>query len=85
MSSPSPQLWDGSWHPDRRVGLAHSWAMKGKLSFSCEAERLERRTKFDLAMIREIGYTNGIENYSRHLSFRAAGEPPDTLLDYFTL
>ncbi len=48
-----------------------------------EAERLERRTKFDLAMIREIGYTNGIENYSRHLSGRAAGEPPATLLDYF--
>ncbi|MFA6365192.1 MAG: excinuclease ABC subunit UvrB [Candidatus Paceibacterota bacterium] len=48
-----------------------------------EAERLERRTKFDLAMIREIGYCNGIENYSQHLSGRAAGEPPDTLLDYF--
>ncbi len=48
-----------------------------------EAERLERRTKFDLAMIREVGYTNGIENYSRHLSGRAAGSPPDTLLDYF--
>ena len=48
-----------------------------------EAERLERRTKADLAMIREIGYCNGIENYSRHLSGRAAGEPPSTLLDYF--
>jgi len=48
-----------------------------------EAERLERRTKFDMAMIREIGYCNGIENYSRHLSGRAAGEPPHTLLDYF--
>ncbi|MEK7512948.1 MAG: excinuclease ABC subunit B, partial [Patescibacteria group bacterium] len=48
-----------------------------------EAERLERRTKFDLAMIEEIGYCNGIENYSRHLSGRAAGEPPETLLDYF--
>jgi excinuclease ABC subunit B len=48
-----------------------------------EAERIERRTKADLAMIREIGYCNGIENYSRHLSGRAAGEPPDTLLDYF--
>ncbi len=48
-----------------------------------EAERLERRTKFDLAMIKEIGYCNGIENYSRHLSGRAAGAPPDTLLDYF--
>jgi len=48
-----------------------------------EAERLERRTKFDLAMIREVGYCHGIENYSRHLSGRAAGEPPDTLLSYF--
>ena len=48
-----------------------------------EAERLERRTKFDLAMMREVGYCHGIENYSRHLSGRAAGEPPATLLDYF--
>ncbi len=48
-----------------------------------EAERLERRTKFDTAMIREIGYCHGIENYSRHLSGRGAGEPPQTLLDYF--
>ncbi|RME55797.1 excinuclease ABC subunit UvrB [Candidatus Parcubacteria bacterium] len=48
-----------------------------------EAERLERRTKFDLAMMREVGYCHGIENYSRHLSGRKAGEPPDTLLSYF--
>ena len=48
-----------------------------------EAERIERRTKADLAMLREIGYCNGIENYSRHLSGRKAGEPPETLLDYF--
>ncbi len=48
-----------------------------------EAERLKRRTKYDLALIREIGYTNGIENYSRHFDGRAAGEPPYTLLDYF--
>lgn len=48
-----------------------------------EAERLERRTKFDIAMIREVGYCHGIENYSRHLSGRAAGEPPDTLFSYF--
>ena len=53
---------------------------EGKL---LEAERLERRTKFDLAMMREIGYCHGIENYSRHLSGRPAGEAPDTLLDYF--
>ncbi|MEK9173626.1 MAG: excinuclease ABC subunit UvrB [Patescibacteria group bacterium] len=48
-----------------------------------EAERLERRTKFDLAMIKEVGYCHGIENYSRHLSGRNAGDPPETLLDYF--
>jgi excinuclease ABC subunit B len=48
-----------------------------------EAERLERRTKNDVAMMREVGYCHGIENYSRHLSGRAAGEAPDTLLDYF--
>src|SRR3989304_4379875 len=48
-----------------------------------EAERLERRVKNDLAMIREIGYCHGIENYSRHLSGRPEGEPPATLLNYF--
>ncbi len=48
-----------------------------------EAERLERRTKFDIAMIRAVGYCHGIENYSRHLSGRGQGEPPATLLDYF--
>jgi excinuclease ABC subunit B len=48
-----------------------------------EAERLKRRTNYDLAMIREVGYCNGIENYSRHFSGKLAGEPPDTLLSYF--
>ncbi len=48
-----------------------------------EAERIERRTRYDIAMIEEVGYCHGIENYSRHLSGRAAGEPPDTLLNYF--
>ncbi len=48
-----------------------------------EAERIERRTLNDIAMIREAGYCHGIENYSRHLSGRPAGEPPATLLDYF--
>lgn len=47
-----------------------------------EAERLMQRTNFDLKMLRETGYTHGIENYSRQLSFRKAGEPPSTLLDY---
>lgn len=48
-----------------------------------EAERLKRRTTYDLALIREIGYTNGIENYSRHFSGKKPGEAPDTLLSYF--
>ena len=46
-------------------------------------ERLKRRTRYDLAMIKEVGYVKGIENYSRHLSGKAPGEPPDTLLAYF--
>jgi len=53
---------------------------EGKL---LEAERLARRTKNDMEMIRELGYCHGIENYSRHLSDRKAGEAPDTLLSYF--
>src|SRR5574341_849511 len=47
-----------------------------------EAQRLRQRTQFDLEMLREIGTCKGIENYSRHLSGRAAGEPPPTLMDY---
>jgi excinuclease ABC subunit B len=48
-----------------------------------EAQRIEERTQFDLEMIQEIGYCNGIENYSRHFTGRKPGEPPPTLLDYF--
>jgi excinuclease ABC subunit B len=48
-----------------------------------EAQRLEQRTKFDLEMMREIGYCAGIENYSRHIDGRPAGSPPWTLIDYF--
>jgi len=53
---------------------------EGKL---LEAERIKRRTNYDMAMIREIGYCSGIENYSRHLSGKKEGEPPETLLSYF--
>ncbi|MBM4301229.1 MAG: excinuclease ABC subunit UvrB [Deltaproteobacteria bacterium] len=52
---------------------------QGKL---LEAQRLEERTRFDLEMMKELGYCHGIENYSRHLTGRAPGEPPPTLLDY---
>jgi len=48
-----------------------------------EAQRLEQRTRFDLEMIREIGFCSGIENYSRHFTGRTPGAPPPTLLDYF--
>jgi excinuclease ABC subunit B len=54
-----------------------------KLGKLTEAERLERRTNYDLEMFRTIGYCNGVENYSRHLAGREAGEPPDTLIDFF--
>jgi len=50
-----------------------------------EAERLEKRTNYDLEMIKETGWCHGIENYSRHLEFRKPGSPPFTLLDYFEL
>jgi len=53
---------------------------RGKL---IEAQRIEERTLFDLEMMIEMGYCHGIENYSRHLTGRAPGEPPPTLLDYF--
>ena len=48
-----------------------------------EAQRLEQRTRYDLEMIREVGFTSGIENYSRHMDCRAPGSAPWTLLDYF--
>lgn len=48
-----------------------------------EARRIEERTRFDMEMLKEFGYCHGIENYSRHLSGRSAGDPPYTLIDYF--
>ena len=53
---------------------------EGKL---LEAERIKRRTNYDLAMLKEVGYCNGIENYSRHMSGKREGEPPETLLSYY--
>jgi excinuclease ABC subunit B len=53
---------------------------EGKL---LEAQRIEQRTRYDLEMMREVGYSSGIENYSRHLDQRAPGSPPWTLVDYF--
>jgi excinuclease ABC subunit B len=48
-----------------------------------EAQRIDQRTRYDLEMLREVGYCNGVENYSRHLAGRVAGEPPECLIDYF--
>jgi excinuclease ABC subunit B len=48
-----------------------------------EAQRLEQRTRYDLEMLREVGYCNGVENYARHLAGREPGSPPECLLDYF--
>jgi len=59
---------------------ASEFRSQGKL---LEAQRLEQRTKFDLEMIRELGYCPGIENYSRHFDARPAGTPPHTLVDFF--
>lgn len=56
------------------------FAKEGKI---LEADRLKRRTTYDLALIKEVGYCNGIENYSRHFSGKAPGEAPDSLLEYF--
>jgi len=53
---------------------------QGKL---LEAQRLEQRTRYDLEMLQEVGYCNGVENYSRHLAGRNAGDPPECLIDYF--
>jgi excinuclease ABC subunit B len=65
--------------PDELEGRLDELEQQEKL---LERQRLEQRTRFDLEMLREVGYCHGIENYSRHLTGRAPGEPPPTLLDY---
>src|SRR5690606_6670980 len=76
MSVPTRQMAMASI--DKELQMRHAeMEHNGKL---IEAQRLWQRTKFDLEMMREIGYCHGIENYSRHFSGRAPGEPPPTLL-----
>ncbi len=58
----------------------HLFESQGKL---LEAQRLEQRTKYDLEMLKEVGYCNGVENYARHLAGREKGTPPECLIDYF--
>jgi excinuclease ABC subunit B len=65
-----------------KVELEERLAQLRDLNKLVEAQRLEQRTRFDLEMMLELGYCSGIENYSRYLSGRQAGEPPPTLLDY---
>jgi len=66
-----------------RAELQESLQELRKVEKLLEAQRLEQRTNYDLELIEESGYCHGIENYSRHLEFRAPGSPPFTLLDYF--
>lgn len=66
-----------------KAELADRLSALEKQGKNLEAERLKRRTSYDLALIKEVGYCSGIENYTRHFSGRAPGEPPDTLLSYF--
>lgn len=67
---------------DIKIELKERLQMLLSLNKLVEAQRLEQRTKFDLEMMQELGYCSGIENYSRYLSGRQAGDPPPTLLDY---
>jgi excinuclease ABC subunit B len=66
-------------HAELTAQLA-KFKKEGKL---LEAQRLQQRTEYDIEMLREMGYTNGVENYSRHMDGREEGEPPYTLLDFF--
>ncbi|MFN2267192.1 MAG: excinuclease ABC subunit UvrB, partial [Desulfonatronovibrio sp.] len=68
---------------DIREELRHRLAWFEKNNMLVEAQRLEQKTQLDLEMIQEMGYCNGIENYSRHLDGRQTGQPPACLLDYF--
>ena len=68
---------------DIKTELKERLAHLTKFEFLLEAERLERRTKYDIEMIKTLGYCHGVENYSRHLSGKLAGESPSTLLEYF--
>lgn len=68
---------------DIKLELKNQLAKFRKAGKEFEAERLKRRTEYDVALIREIGYCNGIENYSRHFDKRSVGDAPHTLLSYF--
>ena len=67
---------------DIRAELALTLAEYKEQNKLLEMQRLEQRTNFDLEMMEEMGYCQGIENYSRHLTGRKPGEPPPTLMEY---
>ncbi len=77
-----PQTY-GNIFPMIRADMEKQVSHLKALGKNLEAHRLEQRTNFDLEMIKEVGYVNGIENYSRYFDGRAPGQPPYTLLDYF--
>ncbi len=68
---------------DIKTELENRLAELEKAGKLLEAQRLEQRTRYDLEMLSEVGYCNGVENYSRHLAGRNPGEPPECLIDYF--
>src|SRR5438477_2646961 len=81
MSSSSPRCRASSAWAGRRLRERLEWfKTRGKL---LEAQRLEFRAKYDMELLREVGYCPGIENYSRHMDGRTPGERPGCLLDYF--
>ena len=65
-----------------KIELAKQLKLLNKSNKLVEAQRLEQRTLYDIEMIKELGFCSGIENYSRYLSGREAGEPPPCLIDY---
>lgn len=79
----TPEEERGRAIEDIKLELKEQLAKLERAGKVLEAERIKRRTTHDLALIREMGYCNGIENYSRHFDGRKAGEPPYTLLSYF--
>lgn len=68
---------------DIKVELENRLAELEQAGKLLEAQRLEQRTRYDLELLQEVGYCNGVENYSRHLAGRNPGEPPECLVDYF--
>jgi excinuclease ABC subunit B len=79
--TPEDRLEDACTAIDQELQTqVETFQTEGKL---LEAQRIAQRTRYDLEMLKQVGYCNGVENYSRHLAGRQAGEPPECLIDYF--